>query len=127
MGAGGLLGIPTWGIFASGRFPKGPEKILGRQEIPWRFPQRPFGELLGPLRFLHFPERPGALPKRFLGNPKTGPEFLEALRNILGPPTPPKVSKRGSVESWEAGRDIPRIFSGREKQKQILPGETVRG
>ncbi len=98
------------------------------------------GKLLGALLFLHFPERPGALPKRFLGNPKTGPEILgairgasgptfvapEALRNILGPPTPPKVSKRGFVESWEAGRDIPRIFSGQEKQKQILPGEKVR-
>jgi hypothetical protein len=30
------------------------------------------------------------------------------------------------VESSEVGRDIPRIFSGQEKQKQILPGEKVR-
>jgi hypothetical protein len=50
----------------------------------------------------------------------------EALRNILGPATVPKVPERGFVGSSEAGGDTPRNFWGQEKQKQILPGEKVR-
>ena len=54
-------------------------------KMPVAFPLGPVGELLGAFPFLHFPERPGALPKRFLGNPKTGPGILGAIRGASGP------------------------------------------
>ena len=112
----------------------GAEKFLGVSH------NAPLGNFWGPCDFCISQNGPGHFRNGFLGIQKparkswkrfrgaSGPTFVgpEALRNILGPPTSPKVSKRGFVESSEVGRDIPRIFSGQEKQKQIPPGEKVR-